>query len=175
MLKSISNIFTDFTPKGDKSYSDKRKSKSRNYPGSSFDFISLIKAWEKIVGANMAKHTIPLKLQNKTLFILSNHPAFSASVSFMEEGIKTNIFKEFPNLKAGLKNLSFQINPTFFETQKNSLKGQISGETKTQSPKLHPYSPKYKKLKKEAIELVGDIEDQELKESLISIYMQMKA
>ncbi len=139
-----------------------------------FDFLELVQQWPQIIGPTMAKHTLPLKNTFQTLTILTDHPTFSQALSFMEEEIKKKIIAIHPGLQGQIKRIKFQFNPSFFR-QKMELQKKIvkrPGPQKTDTPKLHPYSPEYRQLKKEAENLFAHIDDLELKEQFISIYMQ---
>ena len=61
----------------------------------SFDFISLIKAWREIAGEKLSEHTIPLKNQNGTLIVLSNHSAFANELSFLYSNLIASLREEF--------------------------------------------------------------------------------
>lgn len=133
-----------------------------------FDFFDLIKAWPDLVGPKLATVTSPLKIGNGTLFVISAHAAFSDTLSYTTPMILEKIFIQFPNLKKVIKGISYQTQEGFF---KQRVEQQA---TQSQAPKLHPQSPKYKLLKLEAEKLFQDVEDQEVKASLISIYIQSK-
>ena len=133
-----------------------------------FDFLDLIKKWPEIVGPKLASVTSPLKIKQDSLFVITKHSSYSQELSFSSEMIKKAVFKQFPNLKPIIKKLAFQTQENFFEQKavKETLLAQV--------PKLHPQSPRFKVLKLEAERLFSDVEDQELKASLISIYIQSK-
>lgn len=133
-----------------------------------FDFLDLIKKWPEIVGEKLAAVTSPLKIKQDSLFVITKHASYSQELSFSSEMIKKEVFKQFPNLKPIVKKLAFQTQENFFE-QKLIKEKELS-----LIPKLHPQSPKYKLLKQEAERLFNDVEDTELKESLISIFIQSK-
>lgn len=134
-----------------------------------FDFLELIKKWPEIVGAKLAAVTSPLKIKQDSLFIMTKHPSFSEHLSFLSEDIKREVFKFFPNLKPVVKKLSFQTQEGFF-----NLKEQKENAAAQAVPKIHPQSPKYKLLKLEADKLFCDVEDEAVKETLISIFIQSK-
>ena len=167
MFKKLGSFFNDSSSP---QKSGEKKSKYKGYH-QGFDFLNLIKNWEKIVGAKFSKTTIPLSNQYGNLVILTNHPAISQTLSFLEEDIKKNIIKEFPTLVGKINRIYFQTNSTFFEKKmENALKRGHGTEKK--EPTLHPFSPKYLKLKREADHIFQDIDDEELKNLLISIYIQ---
>jgi len=167
MFKKLGSFFNDLaTPK---KYSEKKSGFKGGHQG--FDFLSLIKDWEKIVGPKLAKTTIPLNNQYGNLVVLTNHPAISQTLSFLENDIKKNIFKEFPSLNGKIKRIYYQTNSTFFEKKmEDALKrGHLA---KKHENTLHAYSPKYIKLKREAEIIFQEIDDIEIKNILISLYIQ---
>lgn len=136
-----------------------------------FDFFFLIEKWEEIVGPRVAKHTIPLKNEYKALVIICNHSVFAQQLSFLEKPILESIHKMFPKLRKNFNKLKFQYNPAFFEKKKAMLEKRI---VKKDPPKVleHKFSPARRKLEREAKELLKDLEDDEIKDSLINIYIQ---
>ncbi len=52
----------------------------KKLPHGTADFLTILEHWTDIAGAVAAKHTTPLSLSNKTLFIEVEHPAYLASV-----------------------------------------------------------------------------------------------
>ena len=165
MFKSLASILQNqVTAKG------KNRNEKSYVHTDSFDFLKLIEAWPQIVGPQMAKHTIPLKIKNKSLYIVSDHPAFSSSMSFMDEAIKEKIFQAFPPLKSSIHKICYQVDNLLFT---KNQKPQIVKKNKTLN-QLHPYSPEYRMLKKEAEELLSSIQNAELKEELVSIFIQIR-
>ena len=161
MFKSLSSIIKNITHEH-----------QRNSSGlDGFDFLTLNNNWESIVGSNLAKHTCPLKIKNKTLYILSDHPAFSSTLNEMSGPIKQKIFDKYPTLKRQITKLYFQVNEQYFK--RPLPKKTILPTTSAKLPKLHPYSPEYQLLKKQANELLNQIEDPDLKNQLTSIFIQM--
>lgn len=135
-----------------------------------FDFLDLVKKWPVIIGTAMAQVTSPLKIKGDSLIIVSKHASFSQNISFLSEEIKEKIFKEFPELKKVIKKLNFQTQEAFF----NQQAPQDLPEQKKVIQKFHPQDPRYKQLKIEADRLFGDIPDEELKNTMISIFLQSK-
>lgn len=135
-----------------------------------FDFLELVKKWPEIVGPKMSQVTSPLKIKSDSLFVMAKHASYSHQLSFLSEEIKGEIFKIFPQLKPVIKKLVFQTQENFFDQKEE----QEAKSTNSLPPKLHPQSPQYKLLKNEADRLFGDIEDAELKEMLISIFIQSR-
>ena len=172
MLKKLAN-FID-SPGASNSYEKKGSGHSgtRASIGESFDFLSLRRAWKEISGDKLSQHTIPLKNQNGTLIVLSNHSAFANELSFMELPLKKKIFERFPSLEKSIKSIKFIVDSTHFDRQYAQFVAPLEKEKVNQ---LHPYSPEYKRLKKEAEMMFGDLEDQELKERMISLYLQLGA
>ena len=133
-----------------------------------FDFLDLIKKWPEIVGEKLAAVTSPLKIKQDSLFVITKHSSYSQELSFSSEMIKKEVFKQFPNLKPIVKKLAFQTQENFFEQK------LIKEKELALAPKLHPQSPKYKILKQEAERLFSDVVDSELRDSLISLFIQSK-
>ena len=52
----------------------------KKLPDGVADFRTIAARWSEIAGAVAAKHTTPLSITNKTLFIEVEHPAYLASV-----------------------------------------------------------------------------------------------
>jgi mevalonate kinase len=169
MLKKLSQFIDFDNPSKEAKRSDTPKGKALT---ESFDFISLIKAWKEIAGDKLSEHTIPLKNQNGTLLVLSNHSAFANELSFMELPLKKKIFSKFPNLEKSILNIKFIVDSTHFSKQYAQFALPTEKVKKQNENLLHPFSPEYRKLKKEAEQLFGDIEDAEIKEKMISLYLQ---
>jgi hypothetical protein len=131
-----------------------------------FDFLNLIKKWPEIVGEKLASVTSPLRLRGQTLMIVTKHSIYSQELSFLGETIKKEIFKFFPELKSIIEKINFQTQESFFNEKK-----EVQGKS-TLELKIHPQSPIYKKLNVEAERLFADVEDQDLKKILVSIYIQ---
>ena len=166
MLKKLS-LFIESSNNSE----EKNKSSKLNY-SDSFDFLALIKAWPEIAGSKLSEHTIPLKNQNGTLIILSNHAAFANELSFMELPLKKKIFERFPKLEKNILSIKFIVDSTFFSKQYDHFVTSTQ-DKKTQNT-LHPLSPEYRKLKKEADSLFSEIIDEEMKAHLSSLYIQSK-
>lgn len=153
-------------------------SKSKYFGQDTFDFFSLIEIWPSIIGEKLGKFTIPLKNHNGNLTILTNHSAFSQQLSFLEEDIKKKIINKFPSLKGKINRIYFNYNSEHFKNQvelsKKILK-KDTGDKEKENIIFHKYSPTYKKLKLEADQLLTDIEDNEIKEFLSSLYIQSKS
>lgn len=134
-----------------------------------FDFLDLIKKWPEIIGPALAKVTTPLKIKHDTLIILSKHASYSQNISFLSEELKEKIFKLFPELKPVLRKLNFQTQESYFD--------QVAApqeEKKSVASRYHPQDPRFKVAKLEAERLFADVEDEELKSLLTSIYIQSR-
>lgn len=180
MFKPISKVFEGNKQKFEYN-ANKRTSKSKKNTALAqevFDFFKLIASWKEIVGPNVSNNTIPLKIQNRCLYILTNHSAYSSTLSFMEPALIKNVSEKFPTLKNKLDKIYFQVNSAHFDKQKyimaKRLKEQSHTKTEniTKNAKLNKFSPLYKKLKREAEKAFNDIDDQEVKEIFISLYIQ---
>ena len=169
MLKKLSQYidFDNSTPRSQRGESGKSAQISE-----SFDFLSLIKSWKEIAGDKLSEHTIPLKNQNGTLIVLSNHSAFANELSFMELPLKKKIFAKFPSLEKSILSIKFIVDSTHFDRQYTQFIAPTEKQKKKNENQLHPYSPEYRRLKKEAEELFGEMEDAEVREKMISLYIQ---
>lgn len=171
MLKSISNIFSDF--KKNVSYSrNKFPNATKKLDSDVFDFLKLVNHWPKIIGENLAQHSIPLKNSNGKLTILTDHSAFSQQLNFMEKIIKNKIFQYFPELRSSINKIYFKTNIGHFNAKK-SVPSEKKRDKKKVIPQLHPFSPQYIKIKQKAELEFKEIKDEELKKTLTSIYIQM--
>ena len=139
-----------------------------------FDFLDLANKWSDIIGKSLSKVTSPLKIQNKTLFILTAHPAFSQQLSLMEGEVKNKVLQFFPNLSKNFKRIQFQTNPSHFKASDRQKETELNPEKYTKKNKLNKFSPKFRALKNEAEEIFKQIEDPELSASMMSIYIQNK-
>lgn len=133
-----------------------------------FDFLELVKKWPEIIGPALSAVTSPLKIKGDSLIIMSKHASYSQNISFLSEEIKQKIFALFPALKPIIKKLNFQTQESYFNQK------QVEEAKKVVPPKLHPQDPRYKILKLEAERLFGDIEDKELKDLMMSIFIQSR-
>lgn len=133
-----------------------------------FDFIDLLKKWPDIVGPKMAKVTAPLKLKHDSLIVVTTHSTYSHELSYLSEEIKKLIFKELPELKPVIKKLVYETHEAYFK-ERPAVTPEVPTEQKR---KLHPQSPQYKLRKAEAERLFGNVEDEEFKNLLISIFIQ---
>jgi hypothetical protein len=171
MLKKLS-LFIDSPGKcldSSNSFSKGKNHSKKESMRDSFDFLALIRAWKDIAGTKLSEHTIPLKNQNGTLVVLSNHSAFANELSYMELPLKRKIFEKFPSLEKNILSIKFIVDSTHFSQQYQQFIAPIE---KKKAQALHPYSPEFRKLKKEAEELFIDLEDAELKAKMISLYIQ---
>ena len=147
-------------------------------------FFELIKLWPQVVGNHLAQHSTPLKNTHKTLTILTDHPQWAQELCFLEKKIKQQIFKIIPQLSYEIKKIKFQADNTFFKNQNQRIMDtpppcpcQREANLKNQSissSDLHPFSPEYLKFKQEASNIFMDIEDEETKDLLTSIFITHK-
>jgi hypothetical protein len=164
MFKKLGSFFNDHNS----SKNSKIKRQGLRGHNQIFDFLDLVRGWEKIVGPKLSKTTIPLKNQYGNLTVLTNEPAISHTLSFLEEDIKKNIFKEFPPLKGKVNRIFYQANSAFFEKKLE----EVLKREKIGKPFFHPYDPKHIKLKQEAENTFKDIKDGEVRNLLISLFIQ---
>ena len=138
-----------------------------------FDFLHLIRDWPLIVGDKLAAKTVPLKNQRKTLVILSNHSAYSEQLSFMSDNIIDKINEHFPMLHGRIAQIKYMTNPSHFKAQQERATVLKESKPKEISELTHKFSPSDQALIKEAELFFEDIEDQEIKKSLKSIFIQL--
>lgn len=167
MLKKLS-LFIESKDNTQNSFRKEQASSSKNVQDS-FDFLALIRGWKDIAGVKLSEHTVPLKNQNGTLIILSNHSAIANELSYMELLLKKKIFEKFPAMEKQILSIKFIVDSTHFSKQYEQFVAPLE-QKKAQT--LHPYSPEFRKLKKEAEELFADLGDPEIKEKMISLYIQ---
>lgn len=175
MLKKLSDIF-EFNKEG--------KSQKGNYKATeSFNFLALIHKWPEVVGPKLSEVTIPLKNHHNTLTILTQHPAYSQSLSFLEETLKEKIYKTFPMLRGKINKFYFKVSTEHFEQERDQLlsrsqmwsKGhQIKEKDSPKQKVMHQYNPQVRALKQEALAQFSDVDDQEMQELLINLYIQTK-
>ncbi len=180
MFKKLSDSLPNM---GQQNRSDFKYSKSahkKNSASEIFDFLELIERWEDIVGAKLAKVTVPLKNQNQTLTILTNHSAYSQALSYMEDTLKKKLFHAFPMLKTKVKKFNFQVSTAHFDKTKADLEkraniGKKEIIQKKQQTTFHPQNPLYKKMKAQAEAEFAYIEDDEIRQKMVSIFLQNQA
>lgn len=138
-----------------------------------FDFLNLLNQWKQVVSPVLAQNSIPLKLTQNTLTIITSHSTISSELNNLSEMIKADIIKKFPNLKNKIKKITFQNNPIIFNQLKNI---EVESELKTQNQKakLNPFSPEFRQKKVEALELYGDILEGDLDPELKEILLNLK-
>lgn len=131
-----------------------------------FDFLELIREWPGLVGDMLAKQSVPMKLKNRTLFILTRHPIFAEKISYLQRELTQKIVQRFPVLGQQIERFTFETNESFFVVREEriALKPQVT------TP--HPFDPSYRKARLEAEQLFTDVTDTEERERWISLYIQ---
>jgi len=168
-MKSIKDLLND---NNFGTYTNYSKKSVNSNGGDIFDFLELINRWSEIVGERLAEHTIPLKMQNKSLTVLTSHPVYAQQLSFMETPIIMKIEKTFPQMQGHIRKIFFKADNAYSHKQvKQATQKQVVKQEFKQ--KWHKQSPQYKKLEQQALQNLVDIEDPELKEKLVSIYIQL--
>ena len=171
-LKTIKDLL-DSQYSDKKQYHFKKRYNKTSQKSDIFDFFDLINNWQEVVGERLTQHTIPLKLHNKTLTILTDHPVYSQQLSFMEMQLIKKVEEHFPKIQGEIKRIYFKADNNHFKrTVENKVKKQI---TKVETEKKwHPQSPEYKKAVQQAEALLKDVKDEEIRNSLKSLYLQIK-
>lgn len=175
MLKKLSHLLDTYVTPPSESRVPRHRVQSFNKSKvkSSFDFIHLIRDWKEIVGEKLSTHTIPVKNQQGTLYVLSNHSLFASELKYMEPILKKRIFEKFPMLEKDIRTLHFIVNSAHFEEHKNNF-SYLNKETQIKIKLPHPFSPEFKEAQKEACILFENIDDEDLKKNFISLYIQNK-
>lgn len=169
------------TYSGDKTQFPRTKTKSGKFnSGEVFDFFSLIKEWEELVGPRLFSHTLPKKFVRGTLTVLCSHPAWAKELSLAESALQAQIKKKFPAISSSLKSIVFLNSPGELKRIQLAFAGfdnENQGQIKEQN--FHKHNPNFLKLQEQAKKVLAvdnnekNIED-EMKEMLISIYVQSK-
>ena len=139
----------------------KNKNKKLCTNSISLDIVELRKKWPRIVGKGfLLNHTIPYKLLNGELHIVTNHGPLLKEAYYMGTILKKKLEKESKNGKF-ITSTIFIHNDTLFAQQKEIIKRLYS---KNKSKRyFHPFSPEFKLLKRKAYEEFNFIDDQEIK------------
>jgi hypothetical protein len=157
-------------------FNNAQRKKTRYYKEDAFDFFTLIKKWDLIVGDKLAKVTCPLKINFKTLIVLTKHSIYSNELNYVSEAIRKKIFAYFPTLIGKFDKIKYQTSNDHFRTREENVEDNIKIDLQEKNKRkfLHPLSPEYKRLREEAIQFYGPIEDNELKEVMIHLFIQSK-
>ncbi len=90
----------------------------------------------------------------------------------MEETIKVKIVEHYPALRGKINSIKFQNNPRHFQEQVNSHASRVKSKIDEDEVLIHKQSPRYKELERKAKEVFSDLEEDEIKDQIISIYIQ---
>lgn len=173
-VKNLKDILKDIDTDGQlaryKNYAPKKKGLGSV---DLFDFLDLSNSWDKIVGPRLSQFTIPLKLKHKSLTILTSHPVYAQQLKYMETEIIKSIGNVLPQTKGHITKVFFQVDNQYFTKKKSAVvkKEQVKKEVEN---RLHPQSPEYKAIMQAAENEFKDIGDKDLKESLKSLYFQLR-
>lgn len=175
-MKTIGNIFKQKFHNKNIKYQSRGSARLRAEGEKSdvFDFIDLVHEWRFIIGENLSKVTSPMQIKNKSLTILTSHPAFSQQLTLMENEIISKIKSHFPKLNRQIKKIFFVTNPEHFKPNESSQESSLDLKKYYKKNKLNKFSPQYQKLRRESEELFEKIEDTEMKSYLSSIYIQLR-
>lgn len=132
-----------------------------------FDFIHLVQNWEKLVGNMLAQNTVPLKIKADCLIVITKHAIFSQELGFMTPIIIKKISEMFPKFNNQFSKIKFITSEKYFNTPVTSTISQKKTNSFT-----HTFSPNYQRRLVQAKQMFDEIEDEELKEMLISLYLQ---
>lgn len=151
-----------------------KRQKKGLYKQDSFDFLKLVANWKKVVGDFLGENTTPLKIQYKKLIILTNHPMMANELKFLEEELLNKIFRKYPALKPYIKKINYfnTMDSAKDKARQPLLEDIKNGAKETKNLKIHPYSPQYRILKSKAEDLFSHIEDEELRNNFIRLFIQ---
>jgi hypothetical protein len=89
----------------------------------------------------------------------------------MEKLLRDKITSSFPQLGI-IKALKFYVNPNVF-MEKEKLVATVV-KKKDAAKSWHPFSPEYRRFRQEAESQYSFVDDIEMKEALISLYLQLQ-
>ena len=167
-MKALSKIFKENITSASQN-STSNITKKRTDLKNMFDFLELLNLWPNIIGERIAKVTQPMRISNKKLIIYTSHSAFSQQLSMMQSQILLKIKDIYPSADAQIRSLNFITKDAFFNNEKKDVLSNKVTEDYRKNNKLNKYSPTYQRHLKQANDLLGDIEDESVKESLIKI------
>lgn len=140
-----------------------------------FDFIQFIKKWPDFLGGTssyLALNSCPLKVKDRVLTIVTRHQVFSTELSYMAPVILKKLAKDFPKLAHNVQKINFINSERFFSPAQPEIKKEKEQLVMTNN-KLHPFSPEFKKMQREANLFFEGLEesDEELKEIFLKLYI----
>ncbi len=133
----------------------------------SSQFLRIISHWPNIVGEKLAATTLPQKLINHKLIVVTKHSSISQHLNLMSGMIVAKIHSQFPVMKKEVQSIQFKVNPSLFDSMVEE-RIQVSS---TQNTSILETTPDY--LIKNAKQFFNEMEEGEEKNSLISIYIQL--
>ena len=176
-LKNIGEVLL-----GLRGSSQRRKSHTQKAANSCdfFDFLKLIKNWPRIVGPQLAQHTLPLKINGGKLFIMTAHSLYAQQLQNFERDIIKKIVDLWPNSKTQIKEIAFQATEYFDSIKAQQNQGLQAKRELTQNDpnKHHQFDPNYIKIRERVRTELPQMEDQEvqalLEEMNIAYYSQQE-
>lgn len=172
-IRSLSDILTSSDDKEEIYSSEQYRRNKRKDKGlysrsdSTFDFLYLVKNWDKIVGKMLSENTIPLKVRNTSLIVMTKHSIFSQELSFMSQQIIDNIENLYPKFRGHIKSIKFS-HGKFSSDEFNTVKKKVDAPAK---PKNHKFDPQAQQKKLKAKEMFSDVEDEEIQAILERLYI----
>lgn len=159
-----------------KAQAQRRKKGLYSRNKSSMKFVDLIYQWKKIVSPVLGEHTIPLKLKNKTLFILMTHSIFGQELQSEQVKIIRKLENALPIFKEKIKRFKFIIS----EQKLNDLTNEKKRIKKTKEApkefqdKFNPFDPEVAHWKEFYQRHFEHIEDPELEKIMENLFLQTK-
>ena len=173
-LKSLKD-FLSSEVKSQELYTSDQKSKLRrakkgmySRQDDCFDFIHLVQNWEQIVGPMLSQNTAPLKVKGDSLIVITKHAIFSHELSFMTPILIKKINKMFPKFSNQFSKIKF-INSEKYFNLPQKIDARVNQSAKFNG---HAFSPFHQRKLADAKKLFEDLDDEETKELLISLYLQ---
>lgn len=142
------------------------------------DFIRLVHCWPDIVGDFFAKNLKPLSQERGALVLLASHPAVSQEARFFQAELIEKIKTHLPRLGSTITHLRFVTSAKHFHQkyeESDPPTPEVVAQAKLKARRaelLHPYCPRYRELKQEALKVFVDVEDEEIKNLMVSMYIQ---
>lgn len=179
-MRTLGEILTQDDNSEELYHTDQQKRRYRASRGRftkdphTFDFIHLVKRWEELVGPMLAQNTIPLRIKNSQLYVLTKHAVFSQELSFMEQLLIQKIEDTFTGFKNKIKKIRF-VTGNFSSEEFNQFQQKtIEKAPQENKSSAHRFDPHYRQRKAQVSQFFSDIDDPEIQELLVQICLTNK-
>ena len=135
--------------------------------------------WESVVGKANASQSAPISLYGGILRVDVSHPVYANEMTLMKTDIIEKLKNELENVKTKYRNVDtankivdirFNFNPRF--PKEKSYRGSVRSETGTVQKNTKPVS---QEMKEQIESVVSVVNDQELRESLKTLFTTQSA